>query len=96
MAVPGGYGASQLDFTCCHRGLYLAIEAKAGKNWLTGPQRALCREVLAHGGKVFIISNAEGLAALVRYLGILNADNSRSNQVQFVGGGDAPASTVVP
>lgn len=70
MPVPGGFGKSQLDFTCCipPHGMFMSIETKAPGEKLTGPQRELCKRTLAHGGKVFIISEGDGITALFRFL----------------------------
>lgn len=70
MPVPGGYGKSQLDFTCCIPpvGLFMSIETKAPGEKLTGPQRELCKRTHEHGGRVFIVSNSDGITALFRYL----------------------------
>jgi hypothetical protein len=66
--VTQGYGRAGLDFTCCLFGWFVAIEAKAPGEWLTPRQRLTAIEILAAGGKVFIISNDEGLWALERWI----------------------------
>jgi hypothetical protein len=69
MFVPVGYGKrNQLDFTLCLFGKFVAIETKAGANWLTPLQRITCRTILASGGHVFIISGQEGLDAFKRWV----------------------------
>ena len=69
MFVPVGYGKrNQLDFTLCLFGQFVAIETKAGKNWLTPLQRVTCRSILQAGGKVFIVSGGEGLDAFKNWV----------------------------
>ena len=68
MPVPGGFGKSQLDFTCCWRGRCLIIEAKAPDGELTGRQALQLIEWHAAGALTFVISNSDGLAALERRL----------------------------
>jgi len=61
-------GKPALDYICSINGRFVAIEAKAPGAWLTPRQRATARDIYLSGGKVFIISSAEGLGALERYL----------------------------
>jgi len=68
MPVPGGFGKSQLDFTCCVRGRMLAIETKAPGKWLTALQCKTAADMYASGAKVFFISEPSGVMALYRYL----------------------------
>jgi hypothetical protein len=68
MPVPTGYGKSQLDYTLCVNGRFVAIEAKAPGEWLTPLQRKTAREMLESGGKVFIVSNKDGLRAVAKFL----------------------------
>lgn len=67
-----GFGKRELDYYACvltrWGGQYMVIETKAEGNWLTGRQRELCKEAYLAGGKVFIISNGDGMTALWRYL----------------------------
>jgi hypothetical protein len=68
MPVPSGFGKQALDYLICFRGKFLAIEAKAPGEWLTGPQRLCAIEICEAGGTVFVISGPEGLKALARWL----------------------------
>ena len=69
MFVPTGFGRrNQLDYTLCIYGRFVAIETKAPGEWLTPLQRQTCRSILRSGGKVFIISGAEGLEAFKRWM----------------------------
>lgn len=77
MPVPGGYGASQLDYVCCYKGRFFAIETKAPDKWLTPLQRMTARNVHMAGGRVFIISTGDGLNALRKYLNVLRAIKPR-------------------
>src|SRR4249920_1182321 len=61
-------GKPALDYICSIRGRFVAIEAKAPGEWLTPRQRATARDILLSGGKVFVVSSPEGLAALERFL----------------------------
>ena len=70
MFVPVGYGKrNQLDYTLCLYGYFVAIETKAPGEWLTPLQRQTARNIIRSGGKVFIISGAEGLQAFKRWVG---------------------------
>jgi len=69
MIVPVGYGKrNQLDYTLCLYGYFVAIETKAPGEWLTPLQRVTARNIIRSGGKVFIISGAEGLEAFKRWV----------------------------
>lgn len=63
-----GFGKRQLDYVCCYFGKYITIETKAKNGVLTGQQREKCKDAYLAGGKVFIISSAEGCMSLVNYL----------------------------
>ena len=54
--VPAGYGSPMLDAVCCHRGEFFMIETKVLKQLLTPRQELTRSEVLAAGGKVFVIT----------------------------------------
>ena len=68
MHVPFGYGKKNaLDYTLCIFGQFVAIETKPPGEWLTPLQRVTARNIIRSGGKVFIISGPEGLAAFTRW-----------------------------
>ncbi len=67
--VQYGYGARALDYLCCIAGRFVAIEAKRDGGTLRPLQRQTARDIVAAGGKVFIISRSDGLQALARWLG---------------------------
>lgn len=64
MPVQTGYGGVALDFLCCHRGRFFAIETKAIGKKLTGLQEYTVKTIEDAGGTVFVIHSeqeAEGL-----------------------------------
>jgi len=65
MHVPFGYGRSGLDYEGCIAGLFFAIEAKSPDDAadMTPLQRETALDILAGGGKVFVISGPDGLGA---------------------------------
>jgi len=65
MPVPSGYGRSGLDYEGCLAGHYFAVETKSPDEDadLTPRQRHIAKSIVKAGGKVFIISDREGLAA---------------------------------
>jgi len=67
MEVPSGFGKSQLDYTICLAGRFVAIEAKAAGKYLTARQLQTTRRIIETGGNVFVISGAEGLASFQRW-----------------------------
>jgi hypothetical protein len=70
MPVPGGYGTSGLDYEGCIEGFFFAIEAKSPDEEadLTVRQRSTAKLMYEAGGKVFIISCEQGLAAFQRWV----------------------------
>lgn len=50
MPVQNGYGTQTVDFLCCVKGRFLAIEAKAPGKKPTGRQEDVLAEVMAAGG----------------------------------------------
>ncbi len=55
MPVQMGYGAPALDFYCCYKKLFLAIETKVPGKKLTARQ-SITKEIIENaGGKVFVI-----------------------------------------
>jgi hypothetical protein len=58
--VMNGMGAPALDYHVCHRGIYAAIETKAGDKWPTPRQTRTMRDVVAAGGAVFLIRANDG------------------------------------
>ena len=66
--VQNGMGSPSLDFICCYKGRYLAIETKAPGKKPTPRQEITISEIEAAGGKVFVISDDEGCIALAHWL----------------------------
>lgn len=71
MAVLNGMGAPSLDFVCCHRGRYIAIEAKAPDKKPTARQEVTMAEMAAAGAFVFAVSCDAELAVLEAYLQLI-------------------------
>lgn len=63
--VPSGYGKSAVDFICCYKGRYLAIEAKRadGKGQLTALQAKFLANVEAAGGIAVVARSWQGVEA---------------------------------
>lgn len=71
MPVQNGMGKPSLDFVCCHKGRFLAIEAKTEKGHLTARQQATIDEMQKAGAIVLVIrgeSDGETFAILRSYL----------------------------
>lgn len=69
MSVPGGYGASTLDYIGCLYGRFFAIEAKRPGGKPTPRQEALIElKMRPAGAAVFVIDGDEGVALLNDWL----------------------------
>lgn len=68
MPVPGGFGASSLDYLLCVNGKFVAIETKAPGKKPTDRQRRIAAQIERAGGVVFIIDSADALHPLEAYL----------------------------
>lgn len=68
MPVPGGFGASSLDYIICYHGLFVAIEAKKPGGKMTNRQKMIAGKIRAAGGRVFLIEGENGLAELKEFL----------------------------
>jgi len=70
MPVQNGMGAPSLDFICCVRGYYLAIETKAPGKKPT-PRQELTMEAIAKaGGFVYVVSDDESFTRLEAFLNL--------------------------
>lgn len=69
MPVQNGMGSPTLDFICCHRGKYLAIETKAPGGKPTERQMRTIKEIMDSDGMVFVVSNDDDLVQLSMWLG---------------------------
>lgn len=68
MPVPGGFGASSLDYLLCVNGRFLAIETKAPGKKPTDRQNKLIAEIRRAGGTALVIDGEPGLQDLASYL----------------------------
>lgn len=71
MPVQNGMGKPSLDFVCCHKGRFLAIETKTEKGKLTLRQQATIDEMQKAGAIVLVIrgvSDGETFAILRGFL----------------------------
>lgn len=67
--MQNGMGAPTLDFICCYKGQYFAVETKADeKTKPTLRQIITIGKIEAAGGKVFVIGGATGLMELTDWL----------------------------
>ena len=68
----GGYGRSGVpDIVCCYRGIFLAIECKAGSNKPTALQQSEMQKISTAQGFVLVVNetNIEDVAILLRDIG---------------------------
>jgi hypothetical protein len=56
MPVQNGMGAPSLDFVCCHKGRYFAIETKAGDKKATPRQQITINAIHRAGGPAFVVN----------------------------------------
>lgn len=68
MPVPGGWGASTLDYIGICGGHGFAIEAKRRGGRPTARQRGVIESIERAGGKVFVIDGPSGLLDLEHWL----------------------------
>lgn len=71
--ISGGYGRSGVpDIVGCHKGYFLGIECKAGKNKLTELQEANLRQIREAGGATLVVNedNVHQVAGLLDALGL--------------------------
>jgi hypothetical protein len=68
MPVMNGMGAPALDFHCCHRGRFFAIETKAGSKLMTERQEHTSEEIRGAGGLAFLVNETAGLDELREWL----------------------------
>ena len=71
MAVPVGYGKSTLDFLCCHKGRFFAVETKRGGKDLTPRQKIIKEEIEDAGGVVFRVREREDVGELEKWIASL-------------------------
>lgn len=66
--VQNGMGAPSLDFVCCFRGRYFAIETKAGNKQPTPRQESTIDTIRKAGGLAFVINEVQGMDLLIAWL----------------------------
>lgn len=74
MPVPMGMGATTVDYLCCFRGHFFAIEAKAPGRGPTARQEDVLEQIKLAGGSIFVINDEAGLELLRRLLDDLDED----------------------
>lgn len=74
MPVQNGMGAPSLDFICCVRGNYLAIEAKAPGGKPTPRQLVTMRQINQAGGWTIVVSDDNTLGQLEFMLEVIGND----------------------
>lgn len=72
MPVMNGMGAPTLDFICCYKGRYFAIETKAPGKKPTPRQLITIRDIEQAGGWVFVVANDEDLLVLEATIQIMS------------------------
>ena len=68
MPVPGGYGATTVDYLACFLGWFIAVETKAPGKKPTARQETVLRELRAADAAIFVIDGPAGVANLRAYL----------------------------
>lgn len=66
--VQNGMGAPSLDFVGCYRGMFFAIETKAGNKKPTPRQVTTIEDMQAAGAEVFVVNEVSGLEELKNWL----------------------------
>jgi hypothetical protein len=66
--VQNGMGSPSLDFVCCIKGRYFAIETKAGNKKPTPRQEETIRQIQSAGGRAFVINELTGMQLLEEWL----------------------------
>lgn len=73
MPVQNGMGAPTLDFVCCYKGLYLAIETKAPGKKPTQRQMKTMSQIAKAGGVAMVVGTTEAqFGALEKFLEALH------------------------
>lgn len=68
MPVSNGMGAPSLDFYCCYRGQFFAIETKAPGKKLTHRQRMTEKNIRDSGGEVFMVDDEATMSLVIAWL----------------------------
>jgi penicillin-binding protein-related factor A (putative recombinase) len=75
MPVPSGYGATTVDYLCCYRGHFFAIEAKAPGKVPTPRQDYVLEQIRLAGGSTFVIAGEADLDGLIVLLDDLTQES---------------------
>ena len=78
MPVQSGYGGQSLDFLCCHKGRFFAVETKAPGKHLTPRQDLIRDEIQTAGGTVFVI----GEEAIYKYEAVIASEPGYVSRVR--------------
>lgn len=65
MPVQGGYGRRAIDFICCWRGRFIAIEAKAGVNKVSKHQETTLADIENAGGSTVVAYSWEDVKSML-------------------------------
>jgi hypothetical protein len=65
MPVQNGMGAPALDFFCCWRGKFFAIETKVPGKTMTERQQSTAAQIIAADGQVFLCDTDESIARML-------------------------------
>ena len=66
--VQNGMGAPSLDFVCCVKGRFFAIETKAGDKKPSARQETTIEEMKNAGAVVFVVNDVTGTGELETWL----------------------------
>ena len=75
MPVQNGMGAPGLDFYCCIRGQFIAIETKAPGKKLTMRQELTAENIAQAGGKVFVIRDEADIVRMLQRISVTAQSN---------------------
>lgn len=70
--MQNGMGAPSLDFVCCLRGRFFAIETKAGNKQPTPRQELTIADMQKAGAKVFVVNEETGADELASWMEVTN------------------------
>jgi len=82
MPVQNGMGQRSLDYVCCFRGLYIAIEAKAPGKKPTEQQFKTMAKIRNAGGYAFVVDGPEKVELLDRFLTKFSTSMEASKKVR--------------
>jgi hypothetical protein len=68
MPVPGGFGASTIDYILCVNGHFVGIETKAPGKKPTDRQKHIIGQIVRAGGTCFVIDSVDSTHELQSFL----------------------------